>query len=163
MSFILTVLSHTPVTVWALLAFLVWQGVLSLRPREQSILRMLIVPAIFAANGLFLIVREPAVDLRPVLAWAAGAVLLVPIGLVTGPVLFGVDRDRQLVTRAGSAVPLARNLILFALQYGLAMATALRPEYRPLLALIGHAVSGASIGYFAGWAVTFRRRYRVAM
>ena len=86
----------------------------------------------------------------------------MPVGLGTGPVLLGVDRDRRLVTRAGSAVPLTRNLVLFTLQYGLAVATALRPEDSPLLALAGHAVSGASIGYFAGWVVTFRRRYRAA-
>lgn len=162
MSFILAALSHTPVYVWALLAYLVWQGALSLRPREQSVPRMLIVPAIFAATGLLLIVREPAGGRPPLLAWAGGAALLVPVGLATGPVLLGVDRHRRLITRAGSTVPLARNLVLFTLQYGLAVATALRPEDRPWLTLAGHAVSGASIGYFAGWAVTFRRRYRAA-
>ena len=60
MSFIFAVLSHTPVYAWALLAYLVWQGALSLRPRTQSVPPMLIVPAIFAATGLLLIVREPA-------------------------------------------------------------------------------------------------------
>lgn len=123
---------------------------------------MLIVPALFAVTGFVMIVREPAGGLLSILAWAGGAALLAPVGLVTGPVLLGVDRDRRLVTRAGSAVPLARNLVLFTLQYGLAVAAALRPENRPLLALAAHAVSGASIGYFGGWALAFRRRYRAA-
>jgi len=31
---------------------------------------------------------------------------------------------------------------------------------RAAVAIIGHAVSGASAGYFSGWAVALLRRYR---
>jgi hypothetical protein len=57
-----------------------------------------------------------------------------------------------MVTRPGSIGPLLRNLTVFSLQYGVAVATAMRLEPHTAVAIIGHAVSGASAGYFSGWA-----------
>jgi putative effector of murein hydrolase LrgA (UPF0299 family) len=64
------------------------------------------------------------------------------------------------VTRPGSAVPLVRNITVFLLQYGVAVATAMKLEPHTAVAIIGHAVSGASAGYFSGWVVALLRRYR---
>ena len=41
------ILTNTPLWVFALLAYLIWQGSQSLRPRTQPIWRMLIVPLVF--------------------------------------------------------------------------------------------------------------------
>lgn len=40
------ILVHTPIWVLPLLAYLVWQGLRSLRPRTQPLWRMLIVPLV---------------------------------------------------------------------------------------------------------------------
>jgi hypothetical protein len=57
---------------------------------------------------------------------------------------------------------LVRNLLIFPAQYGIAVALFRLPEAQTSLAAAGHAVSGASIGYFIGWTIAFRRRYRAA-
>jgi hypothetical protein len=57
-------------------------------------------------------------------------------------------------------MPLVRNITVFLLQYGVAVATAMKLEPHAGVAIVGHAVSGASAGYFSGWAVALLRRYR---
>ena len=44
MAFVVQMLAHTPPYIFVLLAYLVWQGVLSLRERRLAVWRMLIVP-----------------------------------------------------------------------------------------------------------------------
>jgi hypothetical protein len=55
---------------------------------------------------------------------------------------------------------LVRNITVFVLQYAVAVATAMKLEPHAAVAIIGHAVSGASAGYFSGSAVALLRRYR---
>lgn len=59
MTFVMHMLAHTPLYVFVLLAYLVWQGALSLRTRERAVWRMLIVPGLFTATGLLLPVLRP--------------------------------------------------------------------------------------------------------
>ena len=51
MLFVLGVLTYTPIWVFPLFAFLVWQGMKSLRPRTQPIWQLLIVPSVFYNLG----------------------------------------------------------------------------------------------------------------
>lgn len=51
MTFAWQILIHTPVWVWMLLAFLLWQGIQAMRPRRTPIWRALIVPVAFIAWG----------------------------------------------------------------------------------------------------------------
>ena len=158
MAFVVQMLAHTPPYVFVLLAYLVWQGVLSLRTRQLAVWRMLIVPGLFGAAGLFLLVLRPSGDIMPLSAWLVGLVAFVPLGLLTGPRLLAVDRTS--VTRAGSPVPLIRNLLVFGAQYGIAVAVFRQPAAHVNLTLAKHVVSGASVGYFIGWTIAFRHRYR---
>jgi hypothetical protein len=64
------------------------------------------------------------------------------------------------VTRPGSAMPLLRNITVFSLQYAVAVATAMKLEPHAAVAIIGHAVSGATSGYFSGRTAALLRRYR---
>lgn len=64
MIFVVQMLAHTPLYVFVLLAYLVWQGVLSLRTRRQSVWRMLIVPVVFIASGLLLLEPRASSKLR---------------------------------------------------------------------------------------------------
>jgi hypothetical protein len=158
MAFVVQMLAHTPPYVFVLLAYLFWQGVLSLRTRRLAVWRMLIVPGLFGAAGLLLLVLRPSGDIVPLAAWLVGLVAFVLLGLVTGPRLLAVDRTS--VTRAGSPVPLVRNLLVFGAQYGIAVAVFCQPEAHVSLTLAKHVVSGASVGYLVGWTIAFRRRYR---
>ena len=160
MTFVVQMLAHTPPYVFVLLAYLVWQGVLSLWTRRRAVWRMLIVPGFFIATGLLLLVLRPSGGILPMAAWFLGLAAFVPLGLVTGPRLLAVDRGKGRVTLAGSPVPLVRNLLVFAAQYAIAVAFVRHPEARTSLVVAGHAVSGTSMGYFIGWTIAFRRLYR---
>ena len=163
MAFVVRMLAHTPPYVFVLLAYLVWQGVLSLRTRRQAVWRMLIVPGLFTASGLLLIVLRPSGGTVPMAAWFVGLAAFIPLGLVTGPRLMVVERGRGRVTRAGSPVSLVRNLLIFGAQYGIAVALFLHPEAKATLAVAGHMVSGTSVGYFIGWTIAFRRLYQATL
>src|SRR5436305_877160 len=93
MRFALGILTHTPLWVFALLVYLVWQGILSLRPRTMPIWRLMIVPAVFIAMGLSRIALHPDDGPWPLLSWLAGAIVFSPLGLTTGPKLLAVDRE----------------------------------------------------------------------
>ena len=154
------ILANTPVWVFVLLAYLIWQGWQALRPRTQPIWRMLIVPLVFFLMGLSRLVTNTDNGFGPLFAWLAAAILFAALALSRGPRLLAVDRTTGTVTRPGSAAPLLRNITVFVLQYGVAVATAMKLEPHATVAIVGHAVSGASAGYFSGWAAALLRRYR---
>ena len=77
MRFALGILTHTPLWVFALLAYLVWQGIRSLRPRTTPIWRLLIVPAVFIAMGLSRIVSGSETGPWPLLTWLGAAQMIV--------------------------------------------------------------------------------------
>ena len=162
MPFIVGVLKHTPIWVYLLLVYLVWQGIQSLTPRDQPLWRLMIVPAVFIVIGLSGIVLRHEASLWLMLSWLAGAALFAPLGLSTGPKLLAVDRENGRVTRAGSPIPLVRNIVVFLLQYIAAVISATRPDAHLTAALVGRAISGASAGYFIGWIVAVLQRYREA-
>ncbi|KAF1017111.1 MAG: hypothetical protein GAK31_00370 [Stenotrophomonas maltophilia] len=58
-------LSHTPIWVWLLLAFLLSRGVAAMKPSETSLQKLAIVPALFAAWGAWSISHRYGVS------WAA--------------------------------------------------------------------------------------------
>ena len=63
------ILINTPLWVFALLAYLIWQGGQSLWPRTQPIWRLLIVPLVFLLMGLSPLVMARDNGLEPLLAW----------------------------------------------------------------------------------------------
>jgi len=154
------ILTNTPVWVLALLAYLTWQGFQSLRPRTLPIWRILVVPVVFLVFGLSRLAMARGAGPEAILAWFSAALLFVWLALSRTPELLAVDRNLGTVTRPGSAIPLLRNVTVFVLQYGVGIATAMKLEPRLAVAIVGHAVSGASAGYFSGWAAALVRRYR---
>ncbi|MCQ8279374.1 hypothetical protein NFI95_13085 [Acetobacteraceae bacterium KSS8] len=159
--FIQQVIAHTPVWVWIMLAYLVWQGVRALQDQTVSLRRMVVVPVLFAAWGI-----EGMLSGHPGpmqwLCWIAGAVVLAPLGLLTGPTLHAVDPATGLVHRGGSAGPLIRSLSVFVLKYGSAVAVAMQTPPSPTTLAVSAAISGATAGYFGGWLLSLRVRHKVA-
>ena len=156
------ILTHTPIWVFALLGYLVWQGYQSLRPRTQPLWRMLIVPLVFFLMGLSRLVLARNSGWESLLAWFVAALLFASLALYRGAGLLAVDRKKGLVTRPGSPIPLIRNVTVFLLQYAIAVAAALHLDGHIAGAVIGRAISGATAGYFAGRTVSLLRSYRNA-
>jgi hypothetical protein len=154
------ILTHTPIWVFALLAYLIWQGWQSLRPRTQPLWRMLIVPLMFFLMGLSRLVLARNNGWELLLAWLVAALLFASLALYRGSGRLAIDRKNGLVTRPGSPMPLLRNVTVFLLQYAIAVAAAMHlDDVHITAALIGRAISGATAGYFAGRTVSLLRSY----
>jgi hypothetical protein len=155
------IITHTPLWVWPLLAWLIWQGVQALQQRTQPLWRSLIVPAVFFFMGLrrLLVAHDGA--LAPLL-WFGAALAFGALAWTHGPRVIAVDRARGLATRPGSAVPLLRNVLVFLLQYAVAATAAMHLDPNGFGTLASYAVSGATSGYFAGWAAALILHYRQA-
>ena len=159
MSFLTQVLTRTPIYVWLLLAYVVWQGIQALRPRTTFLARALVLPLMFIVSGVAPLVIGSETRSGLLLAWAAGASLFAPIGLFTGPAILAVDRRNRSITRAGSVLPLIRNLSVFLTQYAIAVSVAIHGDAGRWLTVAGRGISGATAGYFLGWAIVVCRRY----
>ena len=158
MQFAYGVLSHTPTWVFALLAYLVWQGLKAMRPRTTTIWQALIVPAVFIVWGLSRIGLGRQDSVWPLIAWIGAALTLLPVGLLT-PRPFELDHASGQIIRPGSVFPLVRNLTVFALQYTVAVIAAIDPDGRTAAAITGRAISGATAGYFIGSTIALLREY----
>ncbi|WP_313197039.1 DUF6622 family protein [Rhizobium sp.] len=151
------ILAHTPVYVWFLLSYLVWQGLAATRTRNRPLWRLLTVPFIFMVLGIWPLIGKSASDIKLVGIWLGAGFLLALPGIVTGPRVIARDATSRELTISGSVVPFVRNMTLFVLHYALAVALALSPDGAQILTMAGYALSGGSIGYFAGWAFALRR------
>jgi hypothetical protein len=153
------ILTHTPIWVFALFAYLVWQGSKSQRPRTQPLWRMLIVPLMFFLMGLSRLVLARNNGWELLVAWFVAALLFASLALYRGSGWLVIDRKNGLVTRPGSSMPLLRNITVFLLQYAIAVSAAVHLDDHIAAAVIGRAISGATAGYFAGRTVSLLRSY----
>ncbi len=159
MMFAYQVLIHTPLYVWALLAFLVWHGVKSMQPNRAPIWRALIVPVVFIVWGISRIGFGPQGSAAPLVAWIAAALALLPFGVLT-PRPFDVDHVTGEIIRPGSVFALVRNLVVFSLQYTVSVISAVSVGDRAMAAIIGRAISGATAGFFIGSTIALLIAYR---
>jgi hypothetical protein len=157
MKFAWQILTHTPLWAFALLAFLIWQGIKAMRPRTVTIWRSLIVPAVFIVWGLSrLLSRQEYAGLLA--AWLGAAVVLLAVGVLTARP-FELDHASGEIKRPGSVLPLIRNVTVFVLQYAVAVIAAIDPGDATTAAIVGRAISGATTGYFLGRTVALLRQY----
>ncbi|WP_426613615.1 DUF6622 family protein [Bradyrhizobium sp. McL0616] len=159
MTFAYQVLTHTPLWVFALFAYLVWQGIQAMQPRTTPIWRALIVPVVFIVWGVSRIGFRHQGSAWPLLAWIAAALVLLPLGVLT-PRPFEVDHTTGQIIRRGSAFALIRNLIVFVPQYAVGVISAIDASDRALALIAGRAVSGATAGYFIGSTIALLIAYR---
>ena len=92
--------------------------------------------------------------------WLASAAVFAALALYTGPRSVTVDGETGRILSPGSVLPLVRNLIVFVLQYAVAVVTAMKLGAAWEVAMAGQAVSGACSGYFLGWTIALLRNYR---
>lgn len=160
----MAVLGGTPLWVWALLAYVVWQGARAMRDRAVSPGSLLVMPAVFLA-----------LSARPMLETASRAAEFVPpwlAGLALGAALgWWIAARSPASARPGALLlpgtwtVLAASLLFFGIQYWLGAQRAVRPDALrewPLAAAAPFA-SALGAGFFAGRAGSLLRRYRRAV
>jgi hypothetical protein len=83
---------------------------------------------------------------------------LLPVGILT-PRRFEVDHTTGQIIRPGSVYPLIRNVLVFAVQYTVAVIAAVHADDHGAASIIARAVSGAMAGYFIGSSIALLRAY----
>jgi hypothetical protein len=145
------ILIHTPLYVWAILALLVWRGIVEMRERALPLRRLLVLPLAMLGLGLYDVIAKCGLEALPLAAWAAGCAASLAwawkIGAtrIMGPVQGGQVRVR------GSRAPLAAMLGLFAVKYASSVLLAVQPEAARQAAAA--AAMCAAFGLFNGWFV----------
>jgi len=155
------VLLGTPWWVYAVFGLLLYNGLTLTKTRSVPLWRLLTQPAIFIAWGAVSLAL--AAPVQPILAldWLVLAVAGAGLSLATSQAsAWPMERARGVIVMPGSYLPLMRSLVIFAAKYALGVAVALRLASPGGLRLLDMAVSGASAGYFAAWAIQLALAYR---
>ena len=97
------------------------------------------MPGIFIIWGLSRLASNQQATAWPLAAWIIGALALLPVGIIT-PRPFEVDHATGNIIRPGSVFPLVRNILVFALQYAIAVLAALHADGQGIGILIARIV-----------------------
>ncbi|MCD2518070.1 hypothetical protein LQ564_17300 [Massilia sp. G4R7] len=146
------ILTHTPVYVWAILAFLVYRGVLASRDRELTFGRMLVIPVLMLALALQAIASQFGLASLAMLAWTVGAGAIALQRMRFGSSRAGAGAAPGTVRIRGSWAPLALMLAIFTIKYVVAVALAIQPALadQPAFALAACGLLGLCNGSFLG-------------
>lgn len=164
MDLLLQILIHTPVWVWAILAFLVWRGGAAMRPGRISLQKLAIVPVLFSVWGVWSISHRYG---GSGLAWA-GWLVGIGAGAALGWRLLRratltLDPATGALWRSADYSQLPLLLITFLIKYGFEVAFAVAPplvnigSVSAAYLLLSGAFTGMFIGRFARYVVASRR------
>lgn len=157
--------SHTPLYVWAILAFLVYRGVLASRAREVRLRKLCIIPLVMLALSLSGMHGSFGFDGVAPYAWAMGA---LAGGLLawsmTNPRKLTPVTERGSMQLAGSWLPLVLMMSIFCMKYAVAVSLAIHPAYAHALGFVLFvcAAYGCFSGIFLGGLLRTLSAYRAA-
>jgi hypothetical protein len=150
---LIEIVSRTPLWVWALLAALLSLGLWQRRSRLVKPARLLILPLVMLALGLWTLSASFVAVPEVGLAWLAALAAGLGAGLrQRAPAGTHWDAEAGRLFLAGSWAPLLLILVIFMLRYTSAVALALHPAWRTDLAVQGPLALafGALSGFFLG-------------
>jgi len=124
---LLHILANTPVYVWAILAFLVYRGMIAARERAITVKRMPVIPLLMLALALQSIGTQFGLASVGIPAWVAGAALVVLQRWAFGGAGIKPGAAPGSLRIRGSWTPLAVMMAIFLVKYALAVALAIRP------------------------------------
>jgi hypothetical protein len=159
---IIIVLSHTPLWVYGLFAFLMWRGLNAMTEAKVSPWRLALIPAAFViwgASGLF---QKNGFSALTVSAFFVAALAGAALGLALlwrTPV--EIDRANGLINRPADYTVLPLILLAFGVKYTLAVMVAMTPalQAEPMVMASGMAASGLFAGIFIGKLTVYWTRY----
>ncbi|HAT32283.1 MAG TPA: hypothetical protein DCW29_15975 [Janthinobacterium sp.] len=159
------IISHTPLYVWALLAFLVYRGVLASREREVAIGKIAIIPLVMLGLSLQGISSAFGMEGVAPVIWLSGALAGgALIWRLIDPARIAADPARGVIRLRGSWAPLVSMLSLFCMKYVVAVSMALNPSLRHEAAFMATicALYGVFNGAFIGGLLRNWAGYRQA-
>lgn len=147
------IISHTPIYVWIILAFLVVRGVAASRGRVVSYRSLFIVPAVMLALGLTSLVGRFDGGAMLAVTWLAAMVAGAALAWRwSGNQVAAVDRAARTVHLRGSWTPLALMMAVFIGKYMVGVALGMQPAlaHSSGFALTACALFGLCNGVFTG-------------
>lgn len=122
------ILSHTPIYVWALLAFLVYRGFLASQDCYLSLTKMAVIPVVMLVLALTSINTRSVLGEAAWAAWGAGAALAVVLILTRSKSDIVIDRANGAIFQRGSWAPLALMLAIFLTKYMVGVLSVMQPQ-----------------------------------
>ena len=110
------IISHTPFYVWALLAFLVYRGVLAAKDREVSLLKLFIIPVVMLVISLAGMNGHGVLGVGVWGVWLTGMLATVAVTWTAGNGEIVINRAAGTVLQRGSWAPLVLMLAIFCHQ-----------------------------------------------
>lgn len=153
---------HTPLWVWALLTYLIFRGIKARYPARTSLLKLAIIPAIFAVWGIADLARLYGLRAEVVGLWLGGIAMGAGIGWrLLAHADIRADHTTGTLWRPADRTLLALLLLTFGVKYSFGAIAAISPD------LLQHAgfrladllLSGAFTGIFIGKFARYARAY----
>nr|WP_316639868.1 DUF6622 family protein [uncultured Roseateles sp.] len=159
------VVSHTPHFVWALLVLCLVMGVKQSRDQQLSRQRLLVVPAIWTAFGLWGLTSAFGLQPQTLAAWALGLGLVVAaLSQIAWPRRVRFDAASDLFHVPGSWGPMAMIMAIFMAKYLVGVSLAMVPQLAQLapFSLGVSLLYGALSGLFIARSISVLRHGRSA-
>lgn len=145
-------LTHTPLYVWAILAFLVFRGVLASRDRDITMTRMTVIAVLMLALALQSIGARYGLASLAMAAWLAGSAVVALQRWTFGGSRVEAGPAPGSLRIRGSWTPLLMMLTIFVIKYAMAVVQVVRPQVAlgAGFALASCGLLGLCNGYFLG-------------
>jgi hypothetical protein len=147
--FIVQLLSHTPLYVWAILAFLVYRGTVAMRDREVAFRKLCIIPLVMLGLSLQDMSAKFGLGGLALAAWTGAALATLLLVLRQGGVRIAAGKAPGSVRVPGSRLPLAMMMAVFFTKYTASVVLAIQPHARQDALFV--ALVCALFGVFNGW------------
>jgi len=154
------IISHTPLYVWALLAFLLYRGYLATQDRELPLKNLVIIPGVMVALSISGINSHGVLGEAVWAIWAAGLAVAVALVWTLSKREIAVNRAAGTIVQRGSWAPLMLMVAIFVTKYAVGVLSAVHPEL--VQGLAGSLVVTTLYGLFNGVFIGRLARYAAA-
>jgi hypothetical protein len=134
---LIQILTHTPLYVWAILAFLLWRGVAEMRDRELTLRRMLILPLVMLGLSLNDMALKFDMGMVLVAAWVTGCAAAMLLAWRFGRTRIAAGTAPDSVLVRGSVMPLILMLAIFLTKYITSIVLVIQPQLAHQMAVAG--------------------------
>jgi hypothetical protein len=158
------IVSHTPLYVWALLAFLLYRGWLASKDRETTLQKVALIPLVMVGLALSGMHTGGALGEGVWAVWALGAAASAAAIWMLSTSEVVVNRAAGTVCQRGSWMPLGLMVGIFVTKYTVAVASAMHPElaqslvFATTVTLLFGVFNGLFLGRLARYAAAWLRQ-----